>query len=285
MRKLIILLTFTVVSLDAFPQGALDLKALWDQVKESLLDGSFNPEDWGGLDGLGGIDVNDFDMSQLPGGIGNVNDLFDVGGLFGDTFGALFGGIFGSELMSAIGIEELHNDASLNNNVTWGILFTTKIMHPEIKKKQRTIMSQQDSINMRIKQLYELELLTVKYLSKTQGTAVNIERDKDIAKLKEDIAYLYPQCMSLCDAGGFTPSKVALSVKFFNHLTKIQTKINDFAKYDGNKNLLNNQDRNEIITYMYDTMHEMRGTLSLVYRELLTGSRWKQFENLNTKIK
>ncbi|MDR1558469.1 MAG: hypothetical protein LBS84_02000 [Clostridiales bacterium] len=145
-------------------------------------------------------------------------------------------------------------------------------------------MMQQDSINMRIKQLYELELLTVKYLSKTQRDAVNIERDKDITKLKEDIAYLYPQCMSLCDAGGFTPSMIALTLKFATHLTKIQTKINDFAKVDGNKNLLNNQDRDEIIAYMYEVMHEMRGTLSLAYRELLTASRWKQFENLNTKI-
>ncbi|MDR2126809.1 MAG: hypothetical protein LBP63_08275 [Prevotellaceae bacterium] len=280
MRILLILLAVSAFSLNSFSQTP-DLKALWEQIKVSLSDGSFNPDNWGGLDGLGGINVGDFDMSQLPGGFDKVNELFDAGGIFGDMFGDIFGG----ELMSAMGIEELHNDASLNSNIIWGILFTMKIMHPHIKERQRTIMSQQDSINMRIKQLYELELLTVKYLSKTQGDAVNIERDKDIAKLKDDIAYLYPQCMSLCDAGGFTPSKVALTLKFATHLTKMQTKINDFAKYDGNKNLLNNQDRDEIITYMYDTMHEMRGTLSLAYRELLAGSRWKQFENLNTKIK
>jgi hypothetical protein len=284
MRKLLILLAAFVFSLNSFSQTP-DLKALLEQIKESLSDGSFNPDNWSGLDGSGGINVGDFDMSQLPGGFDKVNDLFGEGGLFGDMFGGLFGDIFGGELMSIMGIDELHNDASLNNNVTWGILFTTKIMRPHIKDRQRTIMSQQDSINMRIKQLYELELLTVKYLSKTQGDAVNIERDKDITKLKNDIAYLYPQCMSFCDAGDFTPSKVALTLKFATHLTKMQTKINDFAKYDGNKNLLNNQDRDEIITYMYDTMHEMRGTLSLAYRELLTASRWKQFENLNTKIK
>ena len=261
-------------SFNAYAQDTPDLGGIWNTIKESIADGSFNPSDWN-IDGLEGIGVSGFDLSAIPGGTNKLNDLF----------GGLFGGIFGGGLMSALGFEEIHNDATLNSNITWAILFTMRVMRPHIVERQLTIMSQQDSINMRIKQLYELELLTVKYLSKTQDDAVNIEREKDINKMKNDIAYLYPQCLSLCDAGGFTPSKVALTLKFATHFTKIQTKINDFAKADGNKNLLNNQDRNEIITYMYDVMYDMRGTLSLAYRELQTAARWKEFEDIKLTTK
>jgi hypothetical protein len=272
---LLVILTFCF---NGYAQDMPDLKGIWEQIKQSISDGSFNPENWD-LERL--VSGSSFDMSQLPGGRNKLN--FDEGGFMGDIFGGLFGGLFGDGLMSAMGIDELHNDASLNNNITWGIVFTMK-MHPQIAKKQRAIMTQQDSINIRIKQLYELELLTAKYLSKTQNDAVDIEQERHLNKIKDDIAYLYPKCMSLCDDGDFTPSKIALTLKFATHLSTIRKKVNEFAKYDGNKNLLNNQDRDEIITFMYESMHEMRGTLSLAYRELFAASKWKKMENITEQL-
>jgi len=141
-------------------QDIPDLVALWETIKQSISDGTFSEDAWK-LDGLGGFSgkIEDFDWSQLPGGMEKIKNLdLGEGGLLSD----MFGGLFGDQLMSALGIEELHNDASLDSNILWGIAMVMKA-YPGIKENQKKIMSQQDSINMSIKRLYELELLTLKY--------------------------------------------------------------------------------------------------------------------------
>ena len=254
------------MSIKGFSQEAPDLKAIWENIMQGVSNGTVNTSNWD-LDGLGGIKIGNIDLSFLPSGKGNLQNLADMPGL--DLLSGIFGGF---------GMEEIHNDGSLNHNVTWAILFTMREMRPQIYNRQRTIMSQQDSINMRIKQLYELELLTVNYLSRKQSDAVDIERQSDLIKVGNDISFLYSNCIKLCDDGGFSKSKVALQLKFYTHLATISKKVNDFAKKDGQKNMMNNQDRNEIIAYMYGSMKDMRGTLALALRELDVASKWKMYD-------
>jgi hypothetical protein len=175
--------------------------------------------------------------------------------------------------MQATGVEELHNDASLNNNVTWGILMTMRMMRPHIEERQRKIMTLQDSINMRVKRLYELELLTVQYMSKTQSDAVEIEKLSGFIKLTDDIIHYYSACFKLCDEGGFQETKLTLTFKIVERFHQIYTKIALFAKKDGNKNLLHNQDRDELISFVYENLRQMRGVLVNSYRELLIGAK------------
>jgi hypothetical protein len=246
MRKLLTVLAVTACSLHCFAQ--VDLSSLWDEIKTSISNGTF---DSGSYDlfgvGLGGL-VNDFDMSVLSGGSDKLD--FEQGGFLGSLFGDLSGGIFGDDLMSAMGIEEIHNDASLNSNLIWGIVMTKKLTSPEIEKRQRKIMFLQDSINLRVRQLYELELLTVKYMSKKQSDAVDIEEEQSFIKLAQDIEYYFDQCKNLCDESGFSKTKVALTEQVLNRSLKIALKVYDFAKKDGDKNLLHNQDRDEMIAYV-----------------------------------
>ncbi|MDR2774266.1 MAG: hypothetical protein LBC19_05905 [Tannerella sp.] len=265
MRRLFFLPAVSALTLLSFAQ--VDLKNSWDEAMKAAQNTTFSSGNYDlfGM-GLGGL-VNDFDFSLLPGGMKALD--FGEGGLLSN----LFGGIFGAELMDAMGMEELHNDASLNNNVTWGIVMTTKLMSPHIHERQRKIMSLQDSINLKVKQLYELELLTVKYMSQKQSDAVDIEDEENFVKLAEDIAYFYGACSNLCDAGGagLDGTKTALAVQLLTRSTRIALKVYDFAKKDGTKNLLHNQDRDELITYVYENLREMRGIVANACRELNAG--------------
>jgi len=275
MRKLAVFTASALFSLSVFAQDLPDFNNLWDMIKKQITNGTFNAGDYN-LSGLGGLTSGGFDMSQLPGGLGKLD--FGEGGILGDAFGGLFGGLFGNDLMQAMGVDELHNDASLNNNVTWGILMTMKMMRPDIEKRQRKIMSLQDSINMRVKRLYELELLTVNYMSKTQSDAVEIEELKSFIKLTSDITHYYSECFKLCNEGGFSETKIALTFKVVERFSQIYIKVGEFAKKDGNKNLLHNQDRDELIAFVYSKLREMRGILAGAYRELHIGAYAKLVE-------
>ncbi|MDR1370506.1 MAG: hypothetical protein LBJ72_10365 [Dysgonamonadaceae bacterium] len=279
MRKLFALPVAAVFYFSAFAQT--NLNSAWDEVKQKINDGTMNTGDYDlfGL-GLGGL-VNDFDLNGITGGGMKVLD-FGKGGFMGDLFGGLFGGLFGKDLMGAMGIEELHNDASLNSNLTWGIVMTTKLLSPQINKREREIMTRQDTINMRIEQLYKLELLTVRYMSKKQSDAVDIEDEANFMKLAQDITYYYKECTALCDRGtGLDKTKQALQVKLLTRSTRIALKIFDFAKKDGNKNLLHNQDRDELITFVYDTLREMRGVFANAYRELSVAAHYSDLYGIN----
>jgi hypothetical protein len=155
-----------------------------------------------------------------------------------------------------------------------------KIMRPQIEDRQRKIMSLQDSVNLKIKRLYELEKLTVDYLSKTQSDAVEIEQMQGFLKLTDDIKFFSNECFKLCDEGKFDDSKATISLKMYSRFAVMFQKLNDFAKKDGNKNLLNNQDRDELIAFVFSNLREMRGILALSYRELSVASKYRYLSDI-----
>jgi hypothetical protein len=262
------LLAFAIVAFQGNAQSEWD--KMWSDIQNSINSGSFD----GSKFNLGNIlDLGSLDISSIlgQGGLGSLGDggIFGSGGLFDITPGSMFGGMFG------IGFDELHNDASLNSNVTWGILHTGRI-HSKIKERQEKIMALQDSINLSVKRLYELEKLTVEYLNTTQSDAVEIESYHDLFNTAEDIAFFYSHSATLCDkASGLEYVKERMTLIVVTRSARMVGKVLNFARVDGNNHLLNNEDRNAIVTNLIDDMRELRGTLAYTYRSLLSGSNYQ----------
>jgi hypothetical protein len=243
---------------------------MWEEIQNGIKDGTFDDTKFN----LGDLlNLGDFDMGILgDGGSKAFGDggIFGSGGLFDISPGGFLGGLFGD----IFGFDEIHNDASLNSNVTWGILHTN-LIRDRITDKQNKIISMQDSINKSVKRLYELEKLTVDYLSTKQSDAVDIESFTDLLRTAEDIGFFYTQSSALCDKSpNLDYVKQRMTLIVVTRTWRIVDKMLNFARVDGTNHLLNNEDRDVIATNLINDMRELRGTLSYAYRALLSGSNY-----------
>jgi len=221
--------------------------------------------------GLGGLNWGDYMNGIIgQGGSGSLGNggIFGKGGMFDITSGSFLNNLFGN----SFGYDEIHNDGSLNNNVTWAI-FHTGIIHKNIAERQKRVIAVQDSINQKVKRLYELEQLTADYLSTKQSDAVDIESKQDILYIAVEIANYYTLCNRLIEnSTGLEYIKDRLRIILLDRSTRIATKLANFARIDGKSNLLNNEDRNEIVTYVISNLRDMRGTCAYTYKALLTAA-------------
>jgi hypothetical protein len=287
MKKIYTILVCLLFSVNVFTQDKTsEWNKMWEEIKKSLHDGSFDPNKYGlsGLLDLGGSNnMGDF-LGQ--GGLQSLENggVFGPGGMFDITAGGFLQGLFGN----SFGFDELHNDASLNSNVTWGIAHSKFVIHRKINERQEKIISLQDSINDKVKRLYELEKLTVDYLSTKQSDAVDIESYNDLVDITEDCGYYFSESKKLISkAGNLKYIEDRMTVIVITRTARIVTKLLTFARVDGNINLLNNEDRDEIVTYLIDNLREMRGTLAYTYRALLSGSNsdiYSDIPSLQNKI-
>jgi len=243
---------------------------MWEEIQNQIGDGSFDYSQYS-LDGLGGIFGGDINIGLGGSKAFGKGGVFASGGIFDITSGGFLGGLFGN----SFGFDEIHNDLTLNSNMTWAIAHSGYI-RKTITDKQKKIMSLQDSINMSVKRLYELEKLTEDYLSTKQSDAVDIETYNDLFNITEDIGFYYNESSKLCNkSSDLNYVKERMTVIVVTRSTRIITKLLGFARVDGKSNLLNNEDRNEIVTYLIENLRNMRGTLAYTYRALLAGSNAK----------
>jgi hypothetical protein len=252
---------------------------MWKDILNSIGGGTFDDTAWG-LGGMGGVNSDWQSFFQQYIGIGGSNDfkdggIFSSGGIFDISPGSIIGGVFG------LGFDEIHNDASLNNNVTWGILHSRYVIRPRIRERQQRNMAIQDTINLSVKRLWELEKLTQDYLNTKQSDAVEIEVYQDIVNTLNDIGTLYQVNNQLADkSANLNYVKDRQNIIIVTRSARIVTKFMGFARVDGNGNLLNNDDRNEIITYLMKEFKDMRSILASTYKVLYVAANEEQFQNL-----
>jgi len=277
MKKLIIYLIFLFPFVPVVSQTT-DWQKYIDDIINSFMkggEGGFKASDFSLTDlydlGLGGLDWGDFMNGIIgQGGSGSLGEggIFGKGGMFDITPGSPLNKISGN----SFGFDEIHNDASLNNNITWAI-FHTGIIHKNIAERQKKVIAIQDSINQKVKRLYELEKLTADYLSTKQSDAVDIEDKQDILDIAVDIANYYTLCNRLIESTtGLEYIKDRLRIILLDRSTRIATKLAQFARVDGKSNLLNNEDRDEIVTYVINNLRDMRGTCAYTYKALFTAA-------------
>jgi hypothetical protein len=270
MKKLFLTLFIIFTCISSFAQETDWIKYL-NGIKDAINAGSFD---------AGNFDL--FSMYDL-GGLGLDNLMNEI---IGDRGAGAFGqgGIFnqgGINLGSLLGMDEIHNDASLNSNITWGILHTKYLIHPRINERQEKVIAIQDSINQRVKRLYELEKLTLDYLSTKQPDAVEIEDKMYMAFIAGEILGYLNMCNQLINSTtGLEYMKVRLNTIVLIRAERIATKLAAFALVDGNSNLLNNEDRNSIITDVIEMLRELRSTCAHTYKELVAAAHYNTFENL-----
>jgi len=276
MKKIIIFFLFFSLLSPCQAQSAWD--KMWEEIIKSFTDGDFDKDSYL----LGGLDLSGW-MDNFLGGItGGSKEFLDggvfaSGGMFDITGGGILNGLFGN----VFGFDEIHNDASLNHNVTWGIVHSG-IIRNRINERQKKIMSLQDSINMSVKRLYELEKLTVNYLTTKQSRAVEIENYQDVVSIIDDIGTLYFANNYLINQHpglGYVKTRQTLIIA--ERAAVLGGKIYNFARVDGTQNLLNNDDRNKIVTNMVDDLRDLRGILSHTFRVLMTASNANILGNSN----
>ena len=251
-------------------QAQSEWDKLWAEIESAIKDGSFDDSKYNLGSIFGGGDISGFLNEFL--GIGG-RGAFAEGGVFasGGIFDITKGGFFQRMLGLSFGFDEIHNDATLNSNMTWAIIHSKRVIHPKITEKQEKIMSLQDSINRSVKRLYELEQLTADYLSTRQSDAVDIEILSDLISTGNDIRYYFNESSALCNqAPGLYYVKNRMDEIVLVRSLRIITKFGGFARIDGNNNLLNNEDRNVLITNLINDMRDMRATLAYTYRTLFS---------------
>jgi hypothetical protein len=249
-----VVLVFSFVTSSGFAQDALGiLQSVLDGVMSSISSGQ-NPGSsgtslWDMFD-LEGGGPSDWSSPGIDIGLGG-SGAFSEGGIFNGGFGGLLSGL--------MGFDEIHNDASMNSNITWAIIHTKNI-HESIRERQEKIMSKQDSINNRIYQLYLLEEKTRDYLSTKQNDAVEIEEITYVLNIANDIKNNFIAIGNLKDKDPAIKAKYdKLTVTVFERSARMYLKIQNFARVDGNRNLLNNQNRNAIIIDTVQELRELRG--------------------------
>jgi hypothetical protein len=254
-KRLIIALAFSFFTSSGFSQDALSiLQSVLDGVMSSISNGQ-NPgasgtDLWSIFD-LGGGSSSDWSSLGIDFGLGGS-------GAFGE--GGIFNGGVGGRVAGLMGFDEIHNDGSMNSNVTWAIFHTTRSIHPSIRERQEKIMNKQDSINMRIYQLYLLEEKTRDYLSTKQNDAVEIEEITYVLNIANDIKNNFIAIGNLKDKDPAIKAKYdKLALTVFERSARMYLKIQNFARVDGNRNLLNNQNRNAIIIDTVQELRELRG--------------------------
>jgi len=277
MKKIV--LFFVLFSLLSPCNAQSEWDKMWQDIIKSFSEGSFNTDSYK-LGGLGDLDgwINDF-LGGITGGGKEFKDggVFASGGIFDITGGGILNTLFGD----SFGFDEIHNDGSLNNNVTWGIVHSSRVIHPRIIERQKKIMSLQDSINLSVKRLYELEKLTVDYLSNKQSQAVEIENYLYLANMIDDIGTIYRVNNQLIDKNpNLEYVKERQNMVVVTKAARILPKMANFALIDGNQNLLNNEDRNAIINYVIDELRDLRNILSNTYRILLVASNDELYKKL-----
>jgi predicted phage tail protein len=167
-------------------------------------------------------------------------------------------------------------DPFLESNLAQLYGFTKITYHPNIVENQKNIMSWQDSINMDINKLARLEQKTVDYLSKKQNDAVDIEEYSYVLKIIEDILYFKSKAQqSAGDDSELIKVVNRMDAKIAIRATKIGLRINEFAKQDGNKNLLHNEDRDDLIVNIKEMLKEMRAIASMTCREIDVAKSYK----------
>ena len=212
----------------------------------------------------------------------SFSDLFDVGismsGLNENSVNLrLGGGLEGiGGLLEGFGIESIHNDAAMNMNVTSGIFFASTEMRPQITKRQKKIMARQDTLNSRIQELTRLEQKTLNYWSDKQEDAVDIEDVQYFSKITEDCSFFFNKCKEVAEKDkSFDVIIQQLNLKVILSAANIAQRVSRFIKIDGNKNLLDNQDRDKLISEVIIILRELRGLIAMTYGEMVVASDFK----------
>jgi len=274
MKRLIFVFVFSIATSSGFAQDALSiLQGVLDGVMSSISNGQ----------NLGSSGTNLWDIFDLGGGgssdWSSLGIDFGLGGSGAFGKGGIFNGVFGGLLAGVMGFDEIHNDASMNSNITWAIVHTKNI-HQSIKEKQEKIMSKQDSINMRIYQLYLLEEKTREYLSTKQNDAVEIEEISYVLNIANDIKNNFIAIGNLKDKDPAIKAKYEkLTLTVFERSARMYLKIQNFARVDGNRNLLNNQNRNAIIIDTVQELRELRGISLMTLKQCEVVQYASEIEN------
>jgi len=276
MKRIITFLIF--VSLLSPCRAQSEWDKMWEEIKNQIADGKFDDSGFN----LGGFDVKGW-LDDFLGGIMGGSKEFGDGGVFGSggIFDITNGGFLQNLFGNVFGFDEIHNDASLNNNVTWGILHSKYQIHPKITDRQKKIMAIQDTINLSVKRLWELEKLTQDYLNTKQSDAVDIEIYQDLVNTLEDVGTLYRVNNQLADkSSNLQYVKDRQNIIVVRRTLELIYKFPRFARTDGNNNLLNNDDRNEIVTYLIKDFRELRSILASTYKVLYVAANEQEFQNI-----
>ncbi len=144
----------------------------------------------------------------------------------------------------------------------------------EITNNQRMICYRQDVINQRLVDLKKIEQRNLDYLVEKQDSAVDIEEYAYFSALFTDIGRYYKKSHEVAKGNPELMKVVEdMRIKLVIRSSKILNAIAQFAKKDGKSNLLNNNERNQLIIAIIMELREMKQNTHQLYDVLKTAQK------------
>lgn len=144
-----------------------------------------------------------------------------------------------------------------------------KIVQPKIIKNEKQMIILQDSINDWLLDIKKIEQHNVDYLSEKQSYAVDIEDLEYIIRILSDITdYQIKAARLVKNNPALTKAAQDVERQLILRGANLIKEIAGLAKKDGNLNMLNNKERNNIIIHVFEELRTMRLVASDLCRQL-----------------